>query len=317
MKNVKILAGILSLTSNVIFANVDGVSTDSEIIEENDIVLEYFNTELEKSDNSEARDGRVAQSTDGEKPTTDGTVASPSEPPASTDAEPAKPKKIVKKKLKKKAVAEGEITVGLTTGHGAQESGLPYNANVDLSFEYSSESKTKKFKDSSYKDSESTIKLDVTYLFVFGRMEIGPKFSFLSSTTKSDTAIQSTGTKVSSTLKTSGLGLGAGFAFNLGNIHQNKTVPYIGADFQSVTTSGSSSLEGSSDTSKETNKEINLGLEGGLKYFMGGHIALKPFLNYTMTVSGENKLESTGSDALVASVSGSHISLGLGIAKYF
>jgi hypothetical protein len=53
-----------------------------------------------------------------------------------------------------------------------------------------------------------------------------------------------------------------------------------------------------------------------MKYFVGAHLALKPFLSYEMAISGEEKNEST-SPATVASVTGSTLELGLGVAKYF
>jgi hypothetical protein len=184
------------------------------------------------------------------------------------------------------------------TGHGAQESGMPYKANIDLGFKFSSQSKTTKFTDRSDKSTETKLGLDVTWLFIFSKMEAGPIFSYLSTTTKEGEA----------TTKGSSMGIGGAFFMNFGNIHADKLVPYAGVSLKMNTETN--------DSTKVTNKDTNLGLQGGMKYFVGAHLALKPFLSYEMTLSGENKDESSTS-ASVGSVTGSNLELGLGLAKYF
>ena len=95
---------------------------------------------------------------------------------------------------------------------------------------------------------------------------------------------------------------------NFGNIHADKLVPYAGVSLKMNTETN--------DSTKETDKDTKLGLQGGMKYFVGAHLALKPFLSYEMTLSGEKKNEST-TPATVGSVTGSTLELGLGMAKYF
>jgi hypothetical protein len=140
--------------------------------------------------------------------------------------------------------------------------------------------------------------LDVTWLFIFSKMEAGPIFSYKSGTTKiGDISI-----------KENSMGIGGAFFMNFGNIQADKLVPYAGVAVKMETETN--------DSTKETSKYTKLGLQGGMKYFVGAHLALKPFLSYEMAISGEEKNEST-SPATVASVTGSTLELGLGVAKYF
>lgn len=100
------------------------------------------------------------------------------------------------------------------------------------------------------------------------------------------------------------MGFGGAFFMNFGNIQADKLVPYAGASVMMDTKTD--------DSSKATKKLTNLGLEGGMKYFVGAHLALKPFLSYEMTLSGEDKR-----DTSVGSVTGNTLQLGVGLAKYF
>jgi hypothetical protein len=184
------------------------------------------------------------------------------------------------------------------TGHGTQETGLPYKANIDLGFRFTSQSNTLKFQDLSTKTSATELGLDVTWLFIFSKMEAGPIISYSSTTTKVEDA----------SIKSSNMGIGGAFFMNFGNIHADKLVPYAGVSLLMDTDTD--------DSEKETTKTTNLGLQGGMKYFVGGHLALKPFLSYEMTLSGEKKNES-GSSASVGSITGNKLELGFGLAKYF
>ena len=127
-------------------------------------------------------------------------------------------------------------------------------------------------------------------------------FSFSSGSEKESGASDAT--------KSSGLGLGGAFVFNLGNIQQDKMVPFVGLKIEKI----AETTDKSSD--KTTDSEMRLGLEGGVKYFLGSHLALKPFLSYQLTMSGEHKVESSGSGAAVSSVTGSDLTIGVGLSTY-
>jgi hypothetical protein len=202
----------------------------------------------------------------------------------------------------------------LATGHGNQESGLPYKAGVDMSLIYSSESKTKKYSDKSLKESTTSLGLDLDYLFVLGQIEVGPKITYLSKTDKTPNDTDNT---VSDQVKTSAIGFGAAFVLDIGNIHQDSLVPYVDFDLVKENQTVTITTGGTTDSTKYTDSDLRIGLGGGVKIFMGGHIALKPFLKYQMIMSGESKTEVSGSPAVVASVTGSNLSLGMGLAKYF
>lgn len=279
-----------------------------------DLIEEYFDSALENNredvNNPEMDDNRfnrVAQSTDG----TTASDASGS-PAPTTESAPAddatKSKKTVKKKKKKKG--SGEAEVATASGHGTQESGAPYSANVDLGLTYSSTSKTRKYSDTPLKDTSTELELTLMYLFVFGKIEIGPMIAYTSQNEKTQNSSTST-----TTTTITGMGLGGAFYFNIGNIHQDKFVPYAGLTFLRFSAASTSKSEGSSEI-KSSSSSMDAGVELGGKYFMGGHVALKPFLNFDMTLSGDNKDDSSGTE-LVASVTGSKLSLGLGMATYF
>jgi hypothetical protein len=298
-------------------------------IERQDLIQEYVDSVWESGEEAAAEEedldeGMVlyAQAEDAAK-TADPAATAPSTtttPPVS-DAAPAdgaaKPiKKVVKKKKKKKSAtdpaADAAAQAGVTTGHGLQETGLPYKANVDLSLSYMNKSQTLKYSDKSYKQSSSDIDLDLKYLFILGRFEVGPLISFSSGSMKNDQ-----GEGVSTTVTSSGMGFGLAANINFGNIHQDTFVPYAGLDFTRNSITEKTKQTGGSEA-KESTTEMAIGLEAGGRYFMGGHIALKPFLNFGMIMSGENKSDNgDGTGEKVASVSGTKLSIGLGLAKYF
>jgi hypothetical protein len=278
--------------------NPNAETTNAQATENDGSLDEYFNrTNDDTNDNNQPLS---AQATTVETaPAADGAATSTAPAGTTTDATATPVKKVVKKRKKKAAAANTDMAaIEGATGHGAQESGMPYKANIDLGFKFSSQSKTTKFTDRSDKSTETKLGLDVTWLFIFSKMEAGPIFSYLSTTTKEGEA----------TTKGSSMGIGGAFFMNFGNIHADKLVPYAGVSLKMNTETN--------DSTKVTNKDTNLGLQGGMKYFVGAHLALKPFLSYEMTLSGENKDESSTS-ASVGSVTGSNLELGLGLAKYF
>ena len=222
--------------------------------------------------------------------------------PPSAEQPGTTPKKVLKKKKKKAAAGAESADTGNSLGHGSQDSGQPYKANLDFSFSFASSSRNQKYTDKTSKNTSSSLQLDLAYLFVFGSMEAGPMFSFSSGSEKES------GT--SATTKSSGLGLGGAFVYNLGNIQQDKMVPFVGLKIERISeTTDIASV-------KTTDSEMRLGLEGGVKYFLGSHLALKPFLSYQLTMSGEHKVESSGSGASVSSVTGSDLTIGVGLSTY-
>jgi hypothetical protein len=219
------------------------------------------------------------------------------------------PKKVLKKKKKKAAAGTESADTGNSLGHGSQDSGQPYKANLDFSFSFASSSRNQKYTDKTSKNTSSSLQLDLAYLFVFGSMEAGPMFSFSSGSEKEG------GDSVAT--KSSGLGLGGAFVFNLANIQQDKTVPFVGLKIERTSKTNDVTSKTSAVTSgKTTDIEMSLGLEGGVKYFLGSHLALKPFLSYQLTMSGEHKVESSGSGASVSSVTGSDLTIGVGLSTY-
>jgi hypothetical protein len=260
-----------------------------------DSLDEYFETDSSSSDNR----GLIAQAVD----EADAAVAPPSKDPTSA---PAAGKSVKKKRKKVDATVPEAAPV---SGHGQQESNLPYKAAVDLDLAYQSESKTQKYSNESYKITTTDISFSIEYLFVFGRFEAGPMISYSSETEKRTEA-------VTTTRIMKGTGLGAAFVFNLGNIHQDKMVPFLGIDLERYSLSVSLKEDGGSEY-KESDAETRPAFNVGAKIFMGGHIALKPMIQYQMIMGGEHKIESPGEEALVASVTGSKLKVGLGLAKYF
>jgi hypothetical protein len=266
-----------------------------------DSLDQYF--DLDDNDSDATSSPLSAQATTDETaPATDETTATTA--PSEATAPASKPIKKKKKKRKKKpskttSVEENTASVeGVSTGHGTQDSGLPYKANIDLGFNFSSASSTKKYQDKAEKSSTSQLGLNVTWLFIFSKMEVGPIFRYSTTSVKEDDFTEKSNT----------LGIGGAFFMNFGNIHSDKLVPYAGVSVLMDTISN--------DSSKETTKKTNLGLQGGLKYFLGAHLALKPYLSYELTLSGEEKDESSD-PATVGSLTGSKLDLGIGLAKYF
>lgn len=211
---------------------------------------------------------------------------------------------VKKKKMKKKAVS--------TEGHGLQDSGLPYTADVTLSFKYNSNKKTLKYSDNSVNSSTTAMALDIAYLRVLGPIEVGPLLSYLNQT---DTTGVSATTNV--VLKTSGLGFGLGFVLNIGDINQGTMVPYVGLGVLKESLTTTQSATGSASETKTTESKLNMDVELGLKIFMGSHVALKPFFAYKMLLSGDIKEAITGSETVVGTLTGNEISAGMGIATYF
>ncbi len=274
-------------------------TTNAQATENEESLDQYFNRT--NDDTNDDNQPLSAQATTEEtSPAADGAATSTAPADTTTDATVTPAKKVVKKKKKKKAsaMASDMAAVEGATGHGTQESGMPYKANIDLGFKFASQSKTIKFKELSVKSTETKLGLDVTWLFIFSKMEAGPIFSYTSGTTKIGEI----------SIKESSMGLGGAFFMNFGNIHADKLVPYAGVSLKMNTETN--------DSTKETDKNINLGLQGGMKYFVGAHLALKPFLSYEMAINGEYRDESS-SPATVGSVTGSNLELGLGLAKYF
>jgi hypothetical protein len=290
-----------TLESDANDARVDSAEPMANVdnSESNDTLAPYFETK--ELDNQNADNNPLtAQSTTEQTPAEGDAATTPettTEPSDTTEA-PAKPAPAKKtKKKKKKTSATGAD--GSVMGHGAQDSGAPYRANIELGFDFSSESQNLKYTNETFKTTKTHLGLDIAWLFVFSKMEAGPLFSFSSDNEKSGSITQ----------KSSAFGLGGAFFFNMGNIHSDKFVPYAGLK---LLTSSKTTDTGT----KVTDKATDLGLEGGMKFFLGAHLALKPFLRYQMTFSGESKSEAT-SPATVASVTGSVLNLGVGLAKYF
>jgi hypothetical protein len=280
--------------------NPNTENTNAQTTENDANLDQYFNrTNADTSDNNQPLSAQAT--TEPTAPAADGAATSTAPAGTATDGTTTPAKKVVKKKKKKAAagaVATDTATVEGATGHGTQDSGLPYKANFDLGFKFKSDSATLKYADNSTKFSMTELGLDVTWLFIFSKMEAGPIFSYKSETTKiGDISI-----------KENSMGIGGAFFMNFGNIHADKLVPYAGVSLKMNTETN--------DSTKETDKNTKLGLQGGMKYFVGAHLALKPFLSYEMALSGEKKDEST-TPATVGSVTGSTLELGLGLAKYF
>ena len=315
IKNISILSALLAGTS---FANSDSepevnnnerVRTDliQDHTPEDDSVREYFETDASDNDQGPSKFAQAPAAGDA------GAAAVGAPTGTTTDAGAAPTGTPAKVKKKKKKAATGD-QAAMASGHGVQESGLPYKAGVDMSLTYSSESKTKKYSDKSQKESTTAMGLDLDYLFVFGHLEAGPKITFLSMSEKTPNATDNT---VSDEKKTSAIGFGAAFVIDIGNIHQDSLVPYVDFDLVKESKTVTSTTGGSSASTKVTDTDMRIGLGGGVKIFMGGHIALKPFLKYELIMSGSTKTEETGQNAVVASVTGNKLSLGMGLAKYF
>ena len=287
-----LISGSLLAAEGVDRAQSASINSDMN----NDPLDEYFETDSLPSNHR----GLMAQAADG-------TDSSATATPATKDgtSSPAAAKSTKKKKKKSVGVAADSLS---TSGHGEQESNLPYKAAVDLDLSYQSENKTQKYSNESYKIATTDISFSLTYLFVFGRFEAGPKIAYSSETMKRSEA-------TTTTVTTKGTAFGAAFVFNLGNIHQDKIVPFVGIDVDRYSLVASSKQEESDY--KESDTETRPGFSAGAKIFMGGHIALKPMIQYQMVMGGEHKIENPGEDALVASVTGSKLMLGMGLAKYF
>lgn len=282
--------------------NTSNATSNQQDVSNDGNLDQYFNRNADESRDSnqplsaQAPAEETAPATD-ESATTTTPPATPTQP-GSTGTTPAK--KGVKKRKKKAATSATTpgTAVDAATGHGAQDSGLPYKANFDLEFKFASQNITTKYEDLSAKSTITEMGLDVTWLFIFSSMEAGPRLAYSSKNTKSD----------DETAKESSMGFGGAFFMNFGNIQADKLVPYAGASVMMNTQTN--------DDAKTTRKMTDLGLQGGMKYFVGAHLALKPFLSYEMTLSGEDKRE-VGSDTSVGSVTGSTLKLGVGLAKYF
>jgi hypothetical protein len=278
--------------------------TDAETSSSNDVLAPYFETRSIDNQNDDGRPLTAQSTTD--QPPAEGEATTPPETtteptPTTEPATKTTPPKKTKKKKKKSGVigADGSVTSAGVAGHGAQDSGAPYRANIELGFDFSSKSQNLKYTNETFKTTSTHIGFDIAWLFVFLKMEAGPLFYFSSDN-------QKTG---STTIKSSAFGLGGAFFFNMGNIHSDKFVPYAGVKLLT-------SSETIDSGSKVTDKMTDFGIEGGMKFFLGAHLALKPFLKYQLTFSGESKSEAT-SPATVASITGSELNLGLGLAKYF
>lgn len=242
----------------------------------------------------------LAAETPAETPAAAESTTTPAAPSAEQPG--TTPKKVLKKRKKKAAAGAESADMGNSLGHGSQDSGQPYKANLDFSFSFASSSRNQKYTDRTVKSTSSSLQLDLGYLFVFGSMEAGPLFSYSSGSTKEGSD--------SDAIKSSGLGIGGAFAYNLGNIQQDKMVPFIGLKIEKI----SETLDIASV--KTTDSELRLGLEGGVKYFLGSHLALKPFLSYQLIMSGEHKVESSVASASVGSVTGSDLTIGVGLSTY-
>jgi len=289
--------------------DLDPVLDQENTISDNNAPVGTLEQYFQLSNSDEDREERQLHAEDTPEATTPPDATStPTAPATSSDASATPTKKLKKKKKKAPNGApstDGSV-VEIGAGHGLQDSGLPYKANVELDFIFESKTSSEKYKDRTPKTSTSKLGLDVSWLFVFGKMEAGPVLAFENSKEKLD---PDSADAESSTTKTNTLGIGAAFNVNFGNIHSDKLVPFAG-----LSVLRNSKTEEVS--AKTTTTTIDLGLQGGLKYFVGAHLALKPFIKYEMTLNGEDKDES-GEAATVASLSGNNINIGLGLAKYF
>ena len=319
IKNISILSALFAGTSfgandsNSEIENNNNERQNTDLIQnhtpEDDSVREYFETDASDNDQGPSKFAQAPAADDA------GAAAVGAPTGTTTDAGAAPTGTPAKVKKKKKKAATGD-QAAMASGHGVQESGLPYKAGVDMSLTYSSESKTKKYSDKSQKESTTAMGLDLDYLFVFGHLEAGPKITFLSMSEKTPT-VNVIGTTLSDEKKTSAIGFGAAFVIDIGNIHQDSLVPYVDFDLVKESKTVTSTTGGSSDSTKVTDTDMRIGLGGGVKIFMGGHIALKPFLKYELIMGGSSKKEETNVDTAVASVTGNKLSLGMGLAKYF
>ena len=212
---------------------------------------------------------------------------------------------VKKKKMKKKA--------GSTEGHGLQDSGLPYTADISVNVGYLSKKLTIKYSDNSTTVATTSLALNISYLRLFGPLEVGPILSFLQ---HSDTTT-GTATTGSFTVKASGLGFGLGCVFNIGDINQSTMVPYVGLGILKESLTSVTKASAVTTSTTNTDSKLNMNVDLGLKIFMGSHVALKPFFAYKMLLSGDTKEAITGSDTTVGSLTGNEISAGMGIATYF
>lgn len=256
---------------------------------------EYFDEDVEEEDSTPTKYAKAPE---------DGSVSSGGETVPAANPSAVAPKK---KKKKKSAAVDG-------VGHGLQESGLPYSANVGLDVEYNRKSELLKYSDKSLKTSVASLSLQLAYLRVLGPIEVGPLLAF---STETNTSSNLTTPAINDVTKTTGLGFGLGFAFNLGNIHQSTTVPYIGLDVLKSSATTTNTTDGVAGKTAVSVSRLDLGVNFGAKIFMGGHVALKPFVSYTILVSGDSKEEITDQDTVVGSLTGNALAVGMGLATYF
>ncbi len=285
------------------YSLVDGALAAEKSVESlssavnDDALRDYFDDELEAEDSTPAKYAQAPE--DGAVPAVGGETIPAANPSAVGS----------KKKKKKKSAAAGE-----GVGHGLQESGQPYSANVGLDVEYNKKSEILKYSDKSLKTSVASLHLQLAYFRVLGPIEVGPLLAF---STETNTSSNLTTPTINDVVKTNGLGFGLGFAFNLGNIHQSTTVPFIGLDVLKSSLASTSTTDGVEGKTAVSVSRLDLGVNFGAKIFMGGHVALKPFVSYTILVSGDSKEEITGQDTVVGSLTGNALAVGMGLATYF
>lgn len=288
----------------------------------NELIDEYLpNSSDDEEDDAQTIYAQATTGTTTPAPTTGAATTAPATD-GTTPAATTTPAKKTKKKKKgaatgaaAEAPADATATPAVTgTGHGLQESGMPYKANVDTSIVYSSSNEARKFTDREFKTSTTDIAIALKYLAVLGPMEVGPIIGYQSITVKSTNASDA---NVNDNLKTGITSFGLGFAFNIGNISQDKMVPFVGMDVLRKSSKATATTDGSTGSVVDTVSTMALAIELGAKYFMGGHVALKPFFKYSKTLSGEDKSEVTGEEAQVASITGGGMNLGMGLVTYF
>jgi hypothetical protein len=292
--------------------------TTANVIGQNETINEYFETDdnlnsMPPKLYAQADEPAAKQPSDGTSATKDSSVSSSKdntnkESAATTTGTVSDPGKSKKKKGSKKQSGES----GDSSGHGLQESGAPYKANIGASFEYASESQSKKFSDKTSKTTATTMSLGLGYLMIFGKFEVGPVLSYSNESSKIPEIIDGNYTKKVVT-KT---GLGGMGVFNIGNIQQDKMLPYVATSILR-SSSVDSQTDSSSSTIKITTNITEVAPELGLKFFLGAHLAVNPYFKYILEMSGDEKTEVTGSDATVAAVTGSKMTLGVGLLTYF
>jgi hypothetical protein len=213
--------------------------------------------------------------------TSENTISSPSH------GNLALTKKKKAKKTKKKGDEEFGVE-GLAAGsenedsgvgvHREQEGvGVPYKAEISLGADLS-------FLQSKIADSTDPAKtltnysVDVEWLFIFGKMHLGPDFTYRSeSSAVPNNTVDTNGKAIVKTdeSKTSSYAIGGLFKWSFGNIDQSDIVPYAycGLAYRSAETD-----VGDAKPLKSSGSVIKAG--GGINIFLSSHVAFSPHAEF-------------------------------------